>query len=300
MNMLLQLTLPLFLLIAAGALSRRLWTIDPKPLAKLTLYVISPALIFNSLYHSQLPHDHILRLATATVVLIFALSLLLQLYSLICGLPSDLASAMQLGSVFMNVGNYGLPIVSAIAGTAGLERVAVVVVAHQMLMFTLAFYYAARTGFSLGQALAKILQMPTSHAAALALGLRFTAIGLPPGLVGAIQLLCQASVPVFLLLLGMQLAGSVFSRRWWLLTLGSFLKLGLAPLLAHGVALLFALDPLGRQVFILAAASPTAIITASMAVEYEVEPGLVTSLAILTTLLSLVTIPYIMVLLRVN
>lgn len=292
--MMLHLMFPLLLLILAGGIARRSLQIEAKPLAKLTLYLLSPALIFNSLYHSSLTGSQLGRLAVGTLLLILSLSLLLQLLCRLLRLPASLASAMQLGSVFMNVGNYGLPLIAATSGTPGLERGAVIVIIHQILMFSLAIYFAARGSLGASAALHQVLRMPTAYAAIAALALRYAGYQLPAWFTQSIALLCQACIPIFLLLLGMQLADLLFSRRWLLLALGSCYKLGLAPLLANALARLLRFDSLSQQAFVIAAASPTAVITTMLSVEFNTEPDLVSSLTIVTTLASLFTLPLIL------
>ncbi|NLW17737.1 MAG: hypothetical protein GX033_08885 [Firmicutes bacterium] len=289
--------LPLLLLIAAGALARVSLQIEAKPLARLTLYLLSPALIFNSLYHSQLTGPQLGQLAGGTLLLIVTLSLVLTLLCRLLRFPLPLASAMQLGAVFMNVGSYSLPIIAAACGTEGLERGAVIMVVHQMLMFTLAIFFAARGTLGPQRALSKVLQMPTAYAALAALILRTLGYPLPGWLAQGISLLCQACIPIFLLLLGIQLADMLFSQRWFLLTLGTCFKLGFAPVAANFLARLLHFDSLSQQVFVLAAASPTAVVTTMLAVEFDAEPELVSSLTLVTTLLSLFSIPLIMQLL---
>lgn len=295
--MLVALLLPLVLLIAAGALARHALKVEAKPLARLTLYLLSPALIFNSLYHSNLTGPQLAKLSFGTVLLIVTLSWVLTGLCHVLRCPLQLVGALQLGAVFMNVGNYSLPIVATVCGSEGLERGAVIMVVHQMLMFTLAVYFAARGTLGAKAALGKVVQMPTAYAALLALILRFSRLPLPQWLAQTVALLCQTSIPIFLLLLGIQLADMFFSHRWLLLSMGACFKLGLAPLVANLLARLLHFDSLSHQVFVLAAASPTAVVTTMLAVEFDAEPELVSSLTLVTTLFSLFTIPFIIKLL---
>ncbi len=292
--MLADLMLPLLLLILAGGLAKHTLQVEAKPLARITLYILSPALIFNSLYHSQLTGYQLVQLIVGTVLLVGVLSLLLATCSRLLGISVRLASALQLGSVFMNVGNYGLPVITAVCGPRGLERGVVIMVVHQLLMFSLAVYFAARSSMGTKAAAGKILQMPTAYAAVLALCLRYLACQLPTWLQQSLNLLCQASIPMFLLLLGIQLADMLFCRRWLLLGLGTCFKLGLAPLLASCLSKLLQLDSLSQQVLILSAASPTAVVTTMLSVEFDTEPELVSSLTIITTTGSLLSIPLIL------
>lgn len=292
--MLVSLMLPLVLLILAGALARHWLQIEAKPLARLTLYLLSPALIFNSFYQSRLTGPQLTQLAAGTLLLIIILSWVLAFFCRLLRCPIHLASALQLGAVFMNVGNYSLPIVAAACGSGGLERGAVIMVVHQMLMFTLAVFFAARGTMGARAAIGKVVQMPTAYAAVSALTLRSLALPLPQWLTQSISLLCQASIPIFLLLLGIQLADMLFSQRWLLLSMGTCFKLGFAPIMANFLARLLHFDSLSQQVFVLAAASPTAVVTTMLAVEFDAEPELVSSLTLVTTLFSLFSIPLIM------
>lgn len=283
--------LPIVLLLLAGVIARRALQVDAQPLSKITLYLLSPALVFNSLVKSKVGGWELLRLAAGTVGLILGLSALISLCSKVLRWSPGLTSAMKLGSVFTNVGNYSLPIIASLFGTAGLERVAVIVVAHQLLMCSLAVYFAARSHLGAWRSLGSVLRMPTAYAAILALCWRqFPAVP-PAWLLETVSLLAQAALPIFLLLLGVQLAGVVVSRRVGLLILGSVVKLAASPTWAMFLGMWLGLDRISGQVFVLAAAAPTAIVTTMLAIEFDAEPELVSSLTLCTTLLSLVSVP---------
>lgn len=283
--------LPLGLLLLAGVMAKRSLQVEAKPLSKLTLYLLSPALVFNSLVRSDLGGLELLKLASATVALILGLSTLISLLSLFLGWPPGLTSAMKLGAVFTNVGNYSLPIIVSLFGTAGLERVAVIIVVHQLLMCSLAVFFAARSHLGAWRSASAVLRMPTAYAALLALGWRQLPAVPPAWLMQTVGLLAQAALPIFLLLLGVQLAGVVFSRRLGLLLLGSSVKLAASPVWAMLLGGWLRLDQISGKVFVLAAAAPTAIVTTMLAIEFEAEPELVSSLTLCTTLLSLLSVP---------
>lgn len=283
--------LPLILLLLAGVIAKRSLQIEAKPLSKITLYILSPALVFSSLVNSEVGGLELLKLATGTVGLILGLSTLLSLSSKALRWTPGLTSAMKLGSVFTNVGNYSLPIIASLFGRAGLERVAVIVVTHQLLMCSLAVYFAARSHLGAWRSLGSVLRMPTAYAAALALGWRQFPIGPPAWLLETVGLLAQAALPIFLLLLGVQLAGVVISRRLGLLVFGSAVKLGASPAWAIVLGSWLGLDQISGKVLALAAAAPTAIVTTMLAIEFDAEPELVSSLTLCTTVLSLVSVP---------
>ena len=288
MSLFANLMFPVLTLMGAGAVARRCWQVEARPLAQLILYLFCPALVFNSLLNTQLAGAD-----SGPPPAPFSLVCLAAGPRRILRWPGKLGSAVQLGSAFFNRGTFGLPIIYSTYGQAGLERAVVIVVTHQILLFSLALYLAARSQFGAGAALRRVARMPTGYAALAAFACRRFAYLPPSFIIQPIQLLAQASIPIFLLLLGVQLAGIRFSRRWALLGFGSLLKLGLSPLLASLLGPLLGLEGLSLAVFILAASMPTAVVTVLLAIQYETEPDLVSSLTLTTTLLSLGTIPLI-------
>lgn len=286
-----DLMLPLVLLLVAGVISQRSLQVEAKPLSKLTLYVLSPALVFNSLVRSELGGLELLKLAGGTVLLILGLSALISLVSPLCGWSSRLTSALKLGAVFTNVGNYSLPIILSTCGPEGLERAAVIIVVHQMLMCSLAVYIAAHSHLGAWRSLSTVLRMPTAYAAGLALLWRYIPFPPPRFLLETVGLLAQSSLPIFLLLLGVQLSSVVFTKRWGLLSFGSLVKLAASPALAIGLAIVLRLDRLSSNVLVLAAAAPTAVVTTMLAIEFDAEPEFVSSLTLTTTVLSLFSVP---------
>jgi len=249
---------------------------------------------------SKLTGNQLVSLSLSTVLLICLLAAVIDLVSKLSGLPTTTVSAMQLGSVFMNVGNFGLPVILSVCGTRGLESAVVIVVTHQVLMFTMGVYFAARSRFGASRAVTQVLRMPSAYAAVAGLSLRETGLLIPSFISRPITLLAQASIPIFLILLGVQLAGVFISRRPALLTLGSVVKLVVAPVTACMLAYWLRLDPVSKQALVLAAATPTAIVTTMLAIEFEAEPQLVSSLALVTTVLGMGTVPVVVRLLGLS
>lgn len=283
--------LPVALLIAAGVICKRRLQVDAKPLAKLSLYIFSPALVFSSMANSSLSGNQVIRLSVGTVLLICLLTLTIGLISRLLRLPASTSSAMQLGSVFMNVGNFGLPVILSVCGTRGLERAVIIVVTHQVLMFSLAVYFAARSRFSVLTAATQVLRMPAGYAALVGVAVREANLVVPGVLAKPITLLAQASIPIFLLLLGIQLASVLVSRKPLPLLLGTIVKLAISPMIASILAHGLRLDPVSQQSLILAAATPTAVVTTMLAIEFDAEPQLVSSLTLVTTMLGMGTVP---------
>ncbi len=106
----------------------------------------------------------------------------------------------------------------------------------------------------------------------------------------AIDLLADASIPVLLVVLGMQLQSSQWKGNRMPLAVASSLRLVGAPLLAISLSLAFGLRGAAQQAMVLEASMPTAVLTTVIATEYNLQPDFVTAVVFLTTLLSPLTL----------
>jgi predicted permease len=116
----------------------------------------------------------------------------------------------------------------------------------------------------------------------------------PEPLAKAIHLLGQASVPVMLVTLGIQLAETSHDRWRGIhmpaLATAIVVRLFIAPALAELAALLLGLSGLSRNVVITQSAMPTAVMTTIIAAEFECDNSFVTVAVLTTTVLSVVTL----------
>ncbi len=303
-----QVILPLALVWGAGFLGRRLLRLDPRPFSRAGLYLLTPAVIFTTLMEAEITLQESGRILFLVLLLAVLLGLLgrLQLYFL--RLSPDEGSAFLLSAIFINSVNYGFPATLLALGSEGLERAAVFAVGHAFLVNTAGAYIAARgRAGSIRETLVQVARIPMLYAVALAVLLRLAGISfngtfllwgieipLLPSLYQAVKLLSQAAIPVFMLVLGMQLGiedADPFPRRLYLpLFLAGLTRLVLSPLLAWGLILLLGLEGMAARASILEAAMPTAVITVILATEFDTQPRLVSRVVLWTTLFSMATL----------
>src|SRR5438105_1925137 len=65
--------LPIFLMATVGLISRRALKLDPRALAPVGIYVLMPALLFNSLTTTKMQGDEVIRIGLFTVCLLIIL-----------------------------------------------------------------------------------------------------------------------------------------------------------------------------------------------------------------------------------
>ncbi|EAD5709526.1 AEC family transporter [Listeria innocua] len=289
--------LPVFGIFAIGFIGQKTLKFDIPNLSKLTLYLMSPFLAFNTFYTNPLTMDYFY-LAIYIFVLCLSLILLVSVISFLLGYNVQDRCALILASAFMNNGNYGTPVVLLVFGAAGLDIAVILMVLQQLAMSTIGIYFAAKgskDANGMKTVMTRVVRMPIAYGALLGLILQLLHIPLPSALMTCVKLVGDAAIPTIMIVLGMQLAVISF-RRIELDKVGIalVLKLLIAPFIAFGLTLILPVDEMTKQIMILLAAMPTAANTTLMAVQFDTKPDLVSSTTFISTVLSIITLPIVL------
>src|SRR5688572_21362499 len=108
MSLFLNVIVPIFLVFLSGYVLQKLRVLDVKSVSAVTLYVLSPALVFVSLYEADF-HGGYLIIFIYMFVLFFLMVFLNKMLAKIFKWSTSVESASILSTGFMNSGNYGLP-----------------------------------------------------------------------------------------------------------------------------------------------------------------------------------------------
>jgi predicted permease len=264
--------------------------INPRPLSQVIFYVFSPVLVFNLINGSQLSNTDILHTLIFTIVLIIGMGVLAWLIGNLIRLDRKILAAVLITVMFMNAGNYGLPLTSFAFGQAALAFASVFFVVNSVATNTVGIVIASSGSTSVWNAIKGLVKFPAIYA--LGLGVLFLQFKwqLPQGLDRTVTLLSNAAIPCMLVLLGMQLVNIKLNGHVVPLVLTVGLRLLVAPVLAFGLARLFGMNGPSYQAVILEAAMPAAVMTTILATEFEAEPTFVTAAVLVTTLLSPLTL----------
>ncbi|EAD3328472.1 AEC family transporter [Listeria monocytogenes] len=289
--------LPVFGIFAIGFVGQKTLKFDIPNLSKLTLYLMSPFLAFNTFYTNPLTIDYAY-LAIYIFALCLSLILLVSLISFLLGYNLQDRCALILASAFMNNGNYGTPVVLLVFGAVGLDIAVVLMVSQQLAMSTIGIYFAAKgskDANGMKTVMKRVVRMPIAYGALLGLALQLLHVSLPSALMTCVKLVGDAAIPTIMIVLGMQLAVISF-RRIELTKVGIalVLKLLIAPIIAFGLTLILPVDEMTKQIMILLAAMPTAANTTLMAVQFDTKPDLVSSATFISTVLSIITLPIVL------
>lgn len=271
---------PVFGIFAIGYIGQKTLGFDIQTLSKMSLYLMSPFLAFDTFYTNKLTMDYVY-LSIFVLGLCLILVLFVYFLSFYHKYPNQDRCAMILSSAFMNNGNYGTPVVLLVFGTAGLDTAVVLMVLQQLIMSTIGMYYAAKGGSEVGgfkMVMARVIRMPVAYGALLGAILQLMRISIPKEVMTGIELVGNAAIPTIMIILGMQLALISFKHiEYRKISYSLLLKLMVSPVIALGFTFILPMDDMTKQIMILVAAMPTAANTTLMAVQFNTRPEIISS-----------------------
>jgi malate permease and related proteins len=199
------------------------------------------------------------------------------------------ARAIIVSTLFGNTGNMGLPITLFAYGQAGLERAVILLIVSLAAMFIAGPIMLAGGG-NLKKRVIETFKLPPVWATIIGIAFNLFNIQIPLSITRGLELLGDASIPLMLVALGMQM------QRSWSLQFDTasirttFFRLILGPFIAYAVAWLLRLSTLDRNVLVLSAALPVAVTMFVIAVEVKGDAAGVAKAVVATTVVSLVAI----------
>lgn len=301
----LDVLLPIIVVVALGYTLSRTIPLDVRSLNRLSMYALSPALIFTTLVKLEVAGDQALRIVAVSILLIVVMGLITLLIGKAFGIERASLAALMLCTMFMNAGNYGLPTARFAFGDAGLQRALLFFIPQTLLAQMLAIAIATSgNGATLRASVGQIFRMPQIYAAIAgllvrAIGIRLTAA--PPlidGMLRGVAMIADATLPLLLLFLGMQLGQGLSLVDAQMSAVASILRLVVSPLVALELAWSLGLDDTAWRVVVIQAAMPSAVNMALYALEFDARPKYVAGVVALTTLISPFTLAAILSVLR--
>ena len=293
--------LPILLVVGTGYFLQRRRPVPKEALSTALLYLFGPALVFSAIVHNPLTLADFGAMGGFSALFIALAWLVAAGLGKLMGWNGSVATAVLLGVLLPNTGNFGASAALFAWGDDGFQK-AIVFMAMQFAPASLVAIYACARGSAAG-GLKTLLAQPILYAAIGAGLVRALGIGadqIPGVILKPIDLLGEANVPVALVLLGMNLADMKLAAAdrgpivW-----GTLLKLIVVPALLAPFPALMGADPALAKILILQAATPTAVNAVVYASEFNVRPDLVSLLVVVTTLASVVTMTVVLGLLGV-
>jgi len=271
---------------------------DIDPFNKIVMYILMPCMIFHAIYAadlSQLPRLGMLPfiiLASSFVTGIVSYFILKQLKLDDVTLWSVLVTVMIANTAFM-----GYPVTLGIYGNDGFLRAIFCDMATLTTFLLLSFVLILKFGGTVKTAFRKIALFPPLWA--VILGLIFNLLGIPigPVLDNTVNYLGQGAIPLIMIALGLSINFDALSRSRSMIVFTSIMKLALFPFVAFLIVSWLGLVNLEHSVTIVEAAMPSGMMSLLLAITYRLDYELTSDCILINTVISLITLPVIIMLL---
>ena len=287
--------LPIILLSSAGYALGKVLHVEPRGIGRVVFYIFSPVLIFDLMLKNRLD----LKDAAITIAFVVSIILTMGILTYIIGrllkFERTALTAIVITTMFANTGNYGLPLFTFAFGEKALPFAGIYFVVTTVLFFSLGVLIASLGHMNFKEALLGLFKVPTLYAVLLAILVNALDITLPTPLSRAVELAANGTIPLMLVLLGLQLTNVEFSNNLRPLQLSVVLRLLIAPLGALLFATLFGLHGGARQGVVTQASMPSMVSNTVLATEYHLDAKLVTAVVFISTLLSPITLTLLLV-----
>lgn len=292
---LLNVIFPVFALMGAGVFFHRKFKLDLYTLSKTTMFYLLPTVGFVNIYKSEIDGKVFLEVIGFQLLLLLLLMVLSAGIAKIMKLDKGMAANFKNSIVLMNSGNYGLPVSQLIfqANPLGMTIQIIIMAIQNFITYTYGLLNSVTVNNRSSKALLEFLKMPMLYA--LLLGLAFQAfhIKIPVFLWNPIENVANAFLAIALLALGAQVAYIKLRKFDLVLLLSCLGRLVISPFIALALIYLLGMGGTTAKALFIASSFPASRNSAQLALEYNTYPEHAGQTVLVTTLLSAVTVTFV-------
>jgi malonate transporter and related proteins len=304
--------LPVFAVIAVGAVAGRFDRFGERTatvLNDLVYWIALPALIFTSVAGADLSAGIPGSALIASVAVLLVAYALGWLAARLARRPAREANAAGLVAGWGNVGYLGIPLTVAVLGPATAFAASLTSTLHTALAITVFLVAATLGGRGGGEEVAlpvllarRVLGNPVVIGIAAGAAVALLGVALPRPVATTIELLGDLAAPGGLFALGILLRGAVSALRgsrsqWVPMGAAVLIKLVVMPLLALGAVAWLGVPAPWAAVLVVMCALPDAATVFVLTAQYRTWYRESTAVVVVTTVLSLLTLPLVLLVL---
>lgn len=284
----LNIILPTFIVIFIGYLLGKIRKINISVIVDVIFYVGLPALVFTSMVDKKIVLFDAVKMWASSLTIMLGCGLVAWV---VFKVIRQTHSGLYIPIAIMNTVNIPFPIIYLAYGAEGLAAATLFYIPNSLLLFSLGVYIAS--GKHWRDSIKEVSRVPATYAVAAGLLVNLLNIPIPALVVKPLSFISPMVIPLVLLVLGCSLATVKITSLPTTL-LASFLRIGVGLPLGFISVSLFNVTGIMRSVVILDSAMPSAANSALLGMKYNNEPELLSSVVFVTTIASLVVIPFLL------
>lgn len=285
----------LFLMILVGALIKKLGIMDEagqRCLTDLCINVVIPCNILKSFF---IDLDSSILMACGLVVIV---ALLIQFVSVFLNrflyqnYPADQRKVLQYCTLVSNGGFLGNGVAEGVYGTLGLLYASIYLIPMRIVMWAAGTSYFVAGGTDRKKVMRNIITHPCLVAVYIGMVIMVLHIPLPDLITSTVTSIgnCNTALTMFIIgtiLVDVPLLTIVNRTTLWI----SALRLIVLPAIAWGISFLMGVEPVATGVAVIMTGMPAGATAAIFAARYGSDAVFATKCVVLSTLLSMLTIP---------
>ncbi|MBE6781750.1 MAG: hypothetical protein E7540_03405 [Ruminococcaceae bacterium] len=289
----------LFLLIGFGFVGNKTKLINTngsKVLSDIVMYFVTPCLIINSFnipFEKSALEGLLICAAAFLGIMVFSI---LVVHLIFRGKNEEKKRVLRFAVVFSNVGYMGIPLQEAILGETGVFYGSVCVGIFNIVLWT--YGIICSSGSLRSMSVKKLIFNPGIIGVTLGLLVFFFTANLPEPIDKTLGFMAGLNTPLAMMVIGFNLASNNLLEplKQPVTYLVSFLRLLAVPLVSLLVLVLIGVRGDILISLIVAASAPVAAVTTVFAVKFENDIKTSVNLVALTTILSSLTMPFVVAL----
>ena len=267
-------------------------------LNNIVINIMLPSMIFSALYTADLSMISSLGILPFVILASSFATGVISYFILKRFNPSDKMLWSVLVTIMIaNTGFMGYPISIGVYGSEGFLRAIFCDMATSVIFLVLSFALVLKFGGSPKTAVKKIAFFPPLWAIILGILLNIAHISIGPVLENTVNYLGNGTIPLIMLSLGISIDFGGIKRSKNMIIFTSIMKLLIFPLIAFFIVSHLGLLDLQFKVPVIEAAMPSGMLSLVLAITYKLDYELTSDCILINTVISLVTLPVILMLL---
>lgn len=273
-----------------------------KSFSGVLIYICQPCMIINSIIQIEYSINVIKDFSMFFIVTLILQLLLCLIIFLILRKKLSISKyrILMVATISGNVGFMGLPIITALFPNNSIVSCysTMFLISMNLIVFTIGIYMF--TNDKKYMSIKNVLTNVTSLSVYAALIIYLMQIKIHPLISNSIEILGKMTTPLCMIILGMRLASmdikETFTNKFAYIV--SFCKLIVFPIFTYLVIIKLIPDEVFKTSVVVLSSAPSAAIVLSMAELYECEQKLCANILLISTILSVITMPLLMLVLK--
>lgn len=286
---------PIFIQILLGYVIKKITNFNIASLVTIQFFIITPVLLFTSIYNANLNKNVILKISMHSVILFVALYILSYSIAKIFKFKNSSKKAFTNSITLYNSGNFCIPIVQLLYknNPFAMSIQMIIMTVQTILTNTIGIYCASSGEKSVKDGIMEVFKVPMIYAVIVAVILKEIHIGVWSPIMTAMNSIGNSMVPLALITLGAQLTEINYSFKIPKVYLSNFIRLIISPALAYILVVFLKIKGIPAEVLIISSAAPTAVNAVLLSIQYNSEYEYVSQATFLSTIISSITVPII-------